>query len=115
MNVSKNRVVSMRYIMKDEAGRVLEDTMSSHPVSYLHGAAGIQPVLQAQLEGLKPGDRATVYLDAAAGLTSSNFSFDIIIDQVRAAMEEELMLGYPVQVTVPPCNGDCVCYTADKN
>jgi FKBP-type peptidyl-prolyl cis-trans isomerase SlyD len=111
IKVAKNSVVSMRYIMKDDAGLVLENTMHSHPVSYLHGSTGIQPLLQAQLEGMTAGDTATVYLDAAAGLTNRNFSFDIIIDEVRAALEEELLLGYPVQLAVQPCEADCNCYT----
>lgn len=114
MKVAKNNVVSMRYIMKDGAGVILENTMNSHPVSWLHGSAGIQPVLQAQLEGLTAGDTATVYLDAASGLTSTNFSFEIIIDEVRAAHEEELLLGYPVQLAVQPCEADCHCYTENK-
>ena len=113
MKVDKNSVVSMRYIMKDEAGVILENTMNSHPVSYLHGGDGIQVLLQAQLEGLKAGDTATVFLDAATGLTNSNFSFDIIIDEVRAALDEELLLGYPVQITVQPCEADCNCYTGN--
>ncbi len=115
MKIAKNSVVSIRYIMKDGAGLVLENTMNSHPVSWLHGSVGIQPLLQAQLEGLKAGDMATVYLDAASGLTTSNFSFDIIIDEVRTALEEELLLGYPVQLAVQPCGAGCLCYTANKN
>ncbi len=111
MKVAGNCVVSMRYIMKDSTGLVLENTMNSHPVSYLHGSDGIQLMLQGQLEGMKAGDFATVYLDAASGLTTTNFSFDIVIDEVRAALEEELLLGYPVQLAVQPCEADCNCYT----
>lgn len=111
MTVARNRVVSMRYIMKDGGGAILENTMNSAPVSYLHGGIGIQAALQAPLEGMKAGDMATVYLDAATGLTSTDFSFDIIIDEVRAAQEEELLLGYPVQLAVQPCQPGCDCYT----
>ena len=61
------------------------------------------------------GDKGTVYLDAASGLTTENFSFEIIIDGVRAALDEEILLGYPVQTTVPPCEADCDCYAGNKN
>ena len=114
MRIAKNCVLSMRYIMKDGHGQVLENTMNSQPVSYLQGAPGIQLLLQAQLEGMKAGDTGTVYLDAASGLTTENFSFDIIIDEVRAAHEEELLLGYPVQLSVQACEVDCHCYTENK-
>ena len=105
----------MRYIMKDGQGQVLENTMNRPPVTYLQGAAGIQLLLQAQLEGMKAGDKGIVYLDAASGLTTENFSFDIIIDEVRAALDEEILLGYPVQITVAPCEADCDCYAGKKN
>lgn len=110
MEVAKNRVVSFRYLMKDSKGTVLENTLARQPASYLHGASGIQPLLQAQLEGLQAGDKATVFLDAAAGLTMEDFIFEMIIDHVRDAMDEEIILGYPVQVNMPLCGLDCDCY-----
>jgi len=111
MEIAKNTVVSMRYIMKNSKGDVLENTMNSIPVSYLHGAAGILSLLQEQINGLKAGDKKLVYLYAGQGLTDDDFIFEIIIDQVSAATEEEILLGYPVRVNVPPCEADCNCYT----
>ena len=84
--------------------------MNSHPVTYLHGSTGILFLLQEQLEGLKAGDKKVVYLTAASGLTNEDFIFEVIIDQVRAALEEELLLGYPVQLNVTKCEVDCDCY-----
>ncbi len=110
MTVAKNSVVSMRYIMKNSKGIILENTMNSHPISYLHGTENILSLLQEQLEGLKAGDKKTVYLKAVTGLTGEDFIFDVIIDQVRVAMEEEILLGYPVLVNVKVCEADCDCY-----
>jgi FKBP-type peptidyl-prolyl cis-trans isomerase 2 len=110
MRIGKNRVVSIRYIMKNSEGLVLENTMNSQPVSYLHGVTGIQPLLQSQLEGFGTGDKATVLLNAASGLTEEDFIFEVIIDQVRDALPEEMILGYPVAVNVQPCEADCDCY-----
>ena len=110
MQIAKNNVVSIRYIMKNSQGTVLENTMNNLPVSYLHGRDGIQPLLQEQLEGLKAGDKKVVYLPAAAGLTREDFIFEVIIDEVRAALKEEVLLGYPVKLNVPKCEADCDCY-----
>jgi FKBP-type peptidyl-prolyl cis-trans isomerase SlyD len=110
MTVAKNCVVSMRYIMTNREGAVLENTMNSLPVSYLHGAHGILPLLQEQLEGLKAGDRKQVYLTAAPGLTGEDFIFEVIVDEVRPALDEEIFLGYPVQANVQPCEAGCDCY-----
>jgi len=112
ITVAKDRVVSIRYIMKNSKEEVLENTMKAQPVSYLQGASGILTLLQEQLEGLKAGDEKIVYLKAASGLTGEDFIFDVIIDQVRAAMKEELMLGYPVQADVRACEADCDCYNS---
>jgi FKBP-type peptidyl-prolyl cis-trans isomerase SlyD len=111
IQVEKNSVVSIRYVMKNSKGEVLENTMNNDPVSYLHGSATIQPLLQIQLEGLKTGDTKTVCLSAASGLTSEDFVFEVIVDEVRTASAEEILLGYPVAASVQKCEADCDCYT----
>jgi len=110
MQVEKDRIISMRYTMKNSQGIVLENTMSSDPVSYLHGSPSIEPGIQAQLEGLTPGDRKKVYLLASSGLTTDDFEFDVIIDDINVATTEEIMLGYPVNKRVKKCEEDCDCY-----
>ena len=96
--------------MKNGRGEELENTMNNDPVSYLHGSAGIQPLLQEQLKGLKKGDKKTVHLPAASGLTNGDFIFEVIVDEVRIASPEEIQLGYPVTVAVQKCEADCDCY-----
>lgn len=101
----------MRYIMKNSIGVIFENTMENEPVSYLHGATAILPLLQAQLEGLKAGDRIQVYLAADQGSAGEDFVFDVMPDQVRPASAEEILLGYPVQGTLSKCTADCGCHT----
>jgi hypothetical protein len=110
MEVSANYVVSIRYIMKNEEGEVLENTLQGEPVAYLHGGAGILEILQQQLEGLKMGDKKIVHLHAEAGLTDHSFIFEVVVDDVRAASKEEMLLGYPVQLPIVICEADCDCY-----
>jgi FKBP-type peptidyl-prolyl cis-trans isomerase SlyD len=108
--IAKNCVVAIRYIMKNSREEVLENRMNLDPVNYLHGSTGIQPLLQAQLEGLRVGDKKTVFLPAESGLTGEDFTFEVIIDDVRSASSEEIMLGYPVKLTVQKCETECPCY-----
>jgi FKBP-type peptidyl-prolyl cis-trans isomerase 2 len=115
ITIAKDRIVSMRYIMKNSQGEVLADTMAAAPVSYLHGSMAIEPTLQAQLEGLGPGDRKQVYLRKGAGGADDEFSFDVLIGELRAALPEEMILGYPVMIQDPitavdaDCGFDCTC------
>lgn len=110
MHIAKNSVVSIRYIMKNSKGDVLENTMNNDPVSYLHGSTGILQLLQSQLSGLKAGDKKVVHLTSASRLVNEDFIFEVIIDAVRAALQEEILLGYPVQLNVSKCEADCDCY-----
>jgi FKBP-type peptidyl-prolyl cis-trans isomerase SlyD len=111
MHIAKNSVVSLRYIMKASSGEVLENTLNNDPVSYLHGSTGILPALQAQLEGLKTGDKKMVYLTTVSELTNEDFIFEVIVDDVREALKEEILLGYPVKQNVAKCEADCECYS----
>jgi len=110
IKIADNHVVSMRYSMKNSEGFILENAMQSHPVSYLQGGTGIISLLQKQLEGLQAGDKKLVYLYKADGFTEDDFVFDITIDQVRPASNEEILLGYPVQAGSKTCAPDCQCY-----
>ena len=115
MQVERNCVISMRYIMKNRDGVILENTMASDPVNYLHGSDSIEKGLQAQLEGLKPGDRKKVYLMASSGLTTDDFEFDVVIDDINIATTEEILLGYPVNPYGKKCGDDCDCYKHPKH
>ena len=111
MHIGKDTIVALRYVMYNSNGVVLEDTMQAAPVNYLHGSAGILPLLQAQLEGLHAGDKKKVHLLKESNLTNEDFTFDVVIDKVRAALPEEIMLGYPVKISLDKCTDDCACYT----
>ena len=108
--VKKDTVVFFRYVMKDSKGQVLENTTQCSPKCYLHGSSGIHESLQCQFEGLKVGDTRVIYLKKESGLSNGDFTFDIIIDKLRPALEEELMLGYPVMIDNLICNSDCICF-----
>jgi len=111
--VDKDMVVALRYTMYNSRGEVLEDIMQAPPVNYLHGSNGILHLLQQQLQGLKGGDKKKVYLLKSSG-AGDDFVFDVIIDDVRAALPEEIMLGYPVEITTAVCSNDCDCYNENK-
>ncbi len=112
MHISKNSVVSIRYTMTNAKGLIIENTITNNPTCYLHGSSGIEPLLQAQLEGLKAGDKKAVYLKRESGLTTEDFIFEVIIDEVRAALTEEILLGYPVKLNPLKCDANCDCYEA---
>jgi len=107
MIVEKEKIISIDYIMRNSSGEVLEDTVNSGVTHYLQGSSAIHPLLQSQLEGLRIGDQKMVLLPNEISNSGDDFSFEVVIRQIRNAMEEELQLGYPVMAD---CPDDCDCY-----
>lgn len=111
MQVAQNTVVALRYCMKNSNGDILENILGGAPVEYLHGSNAIMPALQKSLDGLKAGAVRKINIsgETDAQLTSS-YHFDVIIDDVRMATEEELALGKPVKpVSQNDCGPGCCC------
>ncbi len=110
MKIKKDTVASFRYIMRNGKKEVLEDTMAGTATTYLHGSGGIQSYLQRQLKGLAAGNKKIIHLSKGRQSTEDDFTFEVIIDEVRNALPEELVLGYPVLLPDKKCEEDCVCY-----
>ncbi len=111
MQICSNTVVSLRYRMKNSQGDVLEDILQSKPVEYLHGSGVILPALEADLIGLRPGDRKLVVISNATSFQlDASFYFDVVIDDVRIATEYEIKKGKPVKEEAKEeCGPDCIC------
>ncbi len=60
MQVSENKVVSIHYVLKNDAGEVIDTSLGRAPLSYLHGIGSIIPGLEKALEGKSSGDRVEV-------------------------------------------------------
>lgn len=58
LTVADDRVVLFHYVLKDEAGEVL-DASGEHAMVYLHGHHNIVPGLEKQLTGKAVGDELT--------------------------------------------------------
>ena len=80
--IKKGMHVSMRYVLRNSKGEVLEDKQYAGPV--------ISPLLQAQLEGLKPGEAKTLVLKKGDEDADDDFTLDVIIDDVREAPPEAM-------------------------
>lgn len=110
MQVKKNTVVSIRYRMRNSKGEVLEDTMESRPIAYLHGSGRILPALEENLIGLTIGDKRTFNLSQDdCPEVDGCFSFKVIVDDVRPATAEERKIGHILKKYKDECGPDCSC------
>lgn len=65
MDIAKDRVVSLTYTLTDAAGKVLDSSADTGPLSYLHGNGNIIVGLEKALEGKNEGDAFKVTVPAA--------------------------------------------------
>ena len=73
--IEKNTVVAFDYVLKDEAGEVIEASDGDEPMVYLHGGyRNLLPKLEEALAGSAIGDAVTVTLppEHAYGLRQEN-------------------------------------------
>lgn len=66
MKVAQDSVVSFHYILKDEAGSII-DQSDGEPMAYLHGHGQIVPGLERELAGRTTGDKLQVHVSPAEG------------------------------------------------
>lgn len=105
--VSDQHIVSLRFVMKDASGHLLEDNLNTAPIRYLQGGHQILRELQVQLEGMTAGEQRQVEL-VLPDTPPRRFSFDVYVDAVRPATEQEVRVGYPL-VQEDQCGPDCSC------
>ena len=67
MSITQDQVVSIHYVLRDDAGEVIDRSAEGEPLSYLHGRGQLIPGLERELTGRKAGDRLQVKILPAEG------------------------------------------------
>ncbi len=65
--VAPNRLVSIEYTLRDEAGELLDESEGDQGIDYVHGYGMLVPGLEAALRGLQVGDEREIVVPAASG------------------------------------------------
>jgi FKBP-type peptidyl-prolyl cis-trans isomerase SlyD len=65
MQISKDKVVTIDYTLKDDVGDVIDSSQDQAPLAYIHGVGAIIPGLEQALEGKSAGDRIEVTIPPA--------------------------------------------------
>jgi FKBP-type peptidyl-prolyl cis-trans isomerase SlyD len=60
MQVGTDKVVTIEYTLRSDAGDVLDTSKGRGPLTYLHGAGNLIPGLESALDGKQAGDSMTV-------------------------------------------------------
>ncbi len=97
MIVSKDKVVSIEYTLRDDSGEILDSSEGREPLAYLHGNGNIVPGLESQLEGKAKNDALKVAVAPADGY--GDFNAKDIIDVPRKQFQDVKELEIGMQFT----------------
>lgn len=101
MQVSENKVVSIHYTLKNDAGEVIDSSVGRAPLSYLHGIGDIIPGLEKALEGKSKGDRVDVSLVPEEAYGLRNEALIQTLPKSAFEMAGEIEPGMQFQVQTP--------------
>jgi len=63
--ISKNSVVTLDYLLKDENDNTLDSSEAASPIVYIQGSNNILPGIEGAVTGLKVEDEVAVFIAAA--------------------------------------------------
>lgn len=101
MQVSENKVVSIHYTLKNDAGEVIDSSTGRDPLTYLHGAGNIIPGLEKALAGKDSGEHVDVSIAPEEAYGARNES--LIQSVPKAAFEgvDRIEPGMQFQAQTP--------------
>ncbi len=111
MQITSNKVVTLRYKMSNSKGEVIENILRGPAISYMQGSGKILSALEAELNGMIGGEEKIIYLKKEDHETlDDDFRIEIVVDEVRSATDEELERGLVEQTGEDDvCGDDCIC------
>jgi FKBP-type peptidyl-prolyl cis-trans isomerase SlyD len=122
VSIKQNSVVTIHYVLRDDAGEIIDQSAEGEPLAYLHGHGNLIAGLERELEGKLRGDKLNVQVAPADAY--GEYSKDLIQKVPRRALKGigKVTVGMRLQaetaqgprsVTVTQVAGDMV--TLDAN
>jgi FKBP-type peptidyl-prolyl cis-trans isomerase SlyD len=111
MQVEDNKVVTIDYTLKDDAGNVL-DTSSEGKFAYLHGAHNIIPGLEKALAGKTSGDEVSVKVSPEEGYGERSDSMTQVVPREMFEAEQAIEVGMQFHAQSP--EGEMIVVTVTE-
>lgn len=67
MQISKNKVASIHYTLRDDEGTIIDSSEGREPLQYLHGAGNLIPGMEEGLEGKSQGEKLNLTIEPEKG------------------------------------------------
>ena len=123
MTIAENKVVTLEFTVKNaETGEVIETSVDSEPLVYLHGFNNLVPGLESELTGKVVGDSydVTVSPEEGYGVRDESLVQEVPMEAFQGIDNVQVGMAFtadgaegPVVVEVTAVEGDVV--TVDAN
>jgi len=97
MQIAKNRVVSIHYTLKNDAGAVIDSSEGADPLVYLHGSQNIIPGLERALEGKVADDALQVSIAPTEAYGEYNKALTQVVPSSMFQGVEKIEVGMEFQ------------------
>ncbi|MDQ6997300.1 MAG: peptidylprolyl isomerase [Mariprofundus sp.] len=97
MQIEKNKVVSIHYTLKNDAGTVIDSSEGAEPLVYLHGSQNIIPGLEKALEGKVADDALQVSINPTEAYGEYNKALTQVVPSSMFQGVEKIEVGMEFQ------------------
>jgi FKBP-type peptidyl-prolyl cis-trans isomerase SlyD len=97
MKIAKNKVVSIEFQLTNGAGAVLDSASAAEPLEYLHGGAGILPMLERALTDKSAGEVFDLTITPDQGFGERQPRLVEVVPRSRWPNPEQLSVGAKVE------------------
>lgn len=105
MQITKDKAVSLDYVLTDDQGQIIDRSDESNLFAYLHGAGNIIPGLEKALEGRSSGDNLQVTVPPAEAYGERDDSLQHTLDRSQFQGVDELQPGMQFHAGNPDGTG----------
>jgi len=101
MKIEKDKVISIDYIMEDEDGQTLENTIESGPGEFLVGHSQLMPAIEEALVEKEMGDEVTVDLAPEQAFGEKRTELIEKVDRSKFSKDMQFEIGHQFEVPGP--------------
>jgi FKBP-type peptidyl-prolyl cis-trans isomerase SlyD len=101
MQITAQSAASFHYTLKNSAGEVLDSSVGSDPLMYLHGAGNIVPGLERQMLGKSVGDKFKATVQPEDGYGVPNPAMLRVVPKSAFPADVELEVGMQFGTQTP--------------
>lgn len=111
MKIEKDKVISIDYIMEDEDGSTLENTIETGPGEFIVGHKQLMPAIEEALLGKESGDETTISLSPDQAFGQARDELIEKVDRAKFSKDMQFEVGNQFEVPGPSGHPEAVRVT----